>query len=1432
MGLAQPDYAPLDRRFDRAAIRDTFDYWAEILADGDKPRDWSWLRAQSRIVALLAQAGSGKTVEFQHQVDEARKSGRDVFFFRVERLCTGILDDAHETPECKARFDRWLAGNGQANIFLDSVDEAKLPQSRTAKPLRDAIGTLRRVIEPHLARTAIFVSCRSSEWFDDIEQRALEELAEAVSAKSAAPEPIQVFNATFAPLDLARVRLLAEARGAAGAVDVLIESEAIADIVTPLDAILYIDAWREFNGTDDLRARFASRSVLLETSVRRRLSEEGGQARRSQLEFSSALRAGQFLAFASVTAQTMDIAVGGPRKDCIDPNELLAGGHAGLSPDSIRQLLACSLFVPAGQARVRFYRSEARAMLAAQWLRDRIGEGASPLKVTDRFIPTIYGRERVPGTYGSMLAWLASYDPVILRRMIQAAPEWIIEDGDPRSLALEDRITALKQQVALGPNRFAGEFRFDVSELRRFAKPELEEVVVTELAKLPPDDLLEQIMQVCEAGRYQSAAPHLVAIVLDFKRSAGDRMDAMRALLVCGDSADLRRVALRYISTGGPSQTTPAETFAVGRSDMLLLDLVTGAYPTTINAAEALALLGQLQGRDHGFVAKSFARWTASIPDADLAAWWIGLDRLCFQKASKQYNPFGYDMPKMRRRATILLRGFSEIAARYVSSTGPFDFDRDLLIYDRVRHIRNVGADYSVSRRGSPLPAALARNVALRIALYERLAMVEARRGTAFAYHEHLWDPAYHGKALDEDLAWLLQRYRAAEGEARDDYAETYLLLTQRYGATGRKRRPLARAALWQRRPDWGTAKEALITPIIAPWRRYRMRRRQRRHDPNYGLRALRERVARKYKLGATIVRNWRGLANGTAIRLLAQLVLDNGYQSPSEAELKQRFGTYFGGRLIEGVKAYTRAHHPVDRGRSVYSSDILATLGLDFIWNSDRSMTGVDPGAALRSALFHTTDWPEWATDLALRHPATWIEVAIPLVVNELAQAPLRDVDLPGRFLSTIAYLEDDVRAILSGPLFEWVKAERVIDTIDLERVGRVLRADCVTEAQLPNLASLRARESWYEGGEKRAMSWLPFWLPKGEDGLRTLLGWMDADPGLVEDGLNLYVRYYGERSDGAKLDLPALDIRYRFAVFAYDLINPKDDAPTPEGIHTPTARHELQHLRSSVGELLSASYDAAERAALERLLQTYIEPVSLSWADRWRNRYEKGAAKPAAWSHSQIVAVGRDLTAAPSSGQTLLERVAELVADLEAELATSEFDRRGLFSPSILEADFRSWLGHALDGRRRPWFSIVQEAETAAEARTDLRLEQRETGDAMVIIEIKLAHRWSYEELLDKFRSQLIDRYLLGGRVRHGLYVLVDLGKLPKKAMPDGSQPDVATLASILNAQASGMRASGGPVAITQVFTVSPSKRHVRRQKKAAGGKPFAAKRAPKGR
>jgi hypothetical protein len=170
--LAPSDFVDLDRRFvpfDRLGGADTDDLWTEILASREERRDWDWLLSH-RVVALLAEAGSGKSYEFRAQVDHLARMGRTAFYLRVERLCDGSLDKAFETAAQEAEFWKWKAGSDEAVFFLDSVDEAKLPKGENSEPLRNALNTLERNVGAALPRSRVIVSCRGSEWYGETEQ--------------------------------------------------------------------------------------------------------------------------------------------------------------------------------------------------------------------------------------------------------------------------------------------------------------------------------------------------------------------------------------------------------------------------------------------------------------------------------------------------------------------------------------------------------------------------------------------------------------------------------------------------------------------------------------------------------------------------------------------------------------------------------------------------------------------------------------------------------------------------------------------------------------------------------------------------------------------------------------------------------------------------------------------------------------------------------------------------------------------------------------------------------------------------------------------------------------------------------------------------------------------------------------------------------------
>ncbi len=122
--------------------------------------DWPDLLEHRRVV-LLAEALSGKTEEFRHQVATLSDNGKAAFFVRIEDLADDGFEAALDPSAVKA-FKRWrnVHADEEGWFFLDSIDEARLNH----KSLEKALRRFAREIDTGIERAYVYISCRVSDW--------------------------------------------------------------------------------------------------------------------------------------------------------------------------------------------------------------------------------------------------------------------------------------------------------------------------------------------------------------------------------------------------------------------------------------------------------------------------------------------------------------------------------------------------------------------------------------------------------------------------------------------------------------------------------------------------------------------------------------------------------------------------------------------------------------------------------------------------------------------------------------------------------------------------------------------------------------------------------------------------------------------------------------------------------------------------------------------------------------------------------------------------------------------------------------------------------------------------------------------------------------------------------------------------------------------
>jgi len=113
-----------------------------------------------RRVVLLAEAGSGKSREFQERAKILTEMGRFAFVVRLDQLADTSLESVLG-PHESARLLTWRRGTGEGYFFLDSVDEAKFSRMTD---FDSALNRFRDAVKDDLARAHIYLSSRITEW--------------------------------------------------------------------------------------------------------------------------------------------------------------------------------------------------------------------------------------------------------------------------------------------------------------------------------------------------------------------------------------------------------------------------------------------------------------------------------------------------------------------------------------------------------------------------------------------------------------------------------------------------------------------------------------------------------------------------------------------------------------------------------------------------------------------------------------------------------------------------------------------------------------------------------------------------------------------------------------------------------------------------------------------------------------------------------------------------------------------------------------------------------------------------------------------------------------------------------------------------------------------------------------------------------------------
>ena len=229
--------------------------------------------------------------------------------------------------------------------------------------------------------------------------------------------------------------------------------------------------------------------------------------------------------------------------------------------------------------------------------------------------------------------------------------------------------------------------------------------------------------------------------------------------------------------------------------------------------------------------------------------------------------------------------------------------------------------------------------------------------------------------------------------------------------------------------------------------------------------------------------------------------------------------------------------------------------------------------------------------------------------------------------------------------------------------------------------------------------------------------------------------------------------------AKLAHAFIRPEEDR-RHDGAYRPDARDDAQHAR---GGLLSKLYDVPGAETCRALIALAGEPEFASTADYLKSQARRRAAADAdgpSYTEEAVIALYKSYEIPPADRDGAFDVTMDRLEDIEDELANGDFSDRELIRRADREDLVQRTLAMRLQAQENGVYRVTREEEVVDGRSPDIRL-LFSGSSQKVAIEVKIAEKYSTNDLEIALRRQLAEDYLRDADCKAGCLLLVYLGK-----------------------------------------------------------------------
>ena len=1385
--MSATNYVPLSRRFLDGSSSDFEDeadsIWATLPSE-ERGETWEKI-LENDISVLLGTAGSGKTTEVRQQVQVLEEAGENAFLLILGKLQDRSTDNAFdfELDGQSVRFKKWKPTGEGGVLFLDALDEARLPSAPNKSALENALDVVSMEIGRRKSRLRLVVTSRPSEWFGDRDERNLKLFIKRTRyTKHDGPtdEPsLKVLR--MGALNTTDIEKLAKSRGVnphefLEAVNANLSSGIIQQ---PLDAHLFLDVWKKAEDegltSDQI---FNSRRQVMHELVNWRLigrSESRGQV---DIDIPRARRAVAKLAAFVVVSDQQDLPAQELPVREVSVAQILSTDETPWTEVQVRSLLVCGLFQPSVGGRIRFAHRELRDFLAAEYFDGSMRSRAHSEQPISVLFADGIGPRTIPQSTENVMGWLSTFNARAREIVLKIRPALLIETGDSQVLSLADKGMVLRNYVKLYDTRkHRGEW-FYHDDIRRLAHSDLSSIVEELLDKSSSPELTDFLIKVARFGAMKPLASKLASYVTDPDIGYRTMGEACSALFEIGDT-DHRASVLEFALTAECPDTD--DTDAAPNWNMFQLKVLQYCYDEA-SWQKRTHLLSRIQREPFNRLSATPKYLIEVFGELDVAEkrYWLSI-LLDFAFDGRSKNRFREPIisERYRRFVPAIIFLASVLVSR--EDTSPDDpnmldaieialgdddtseiFGSKAPIMNLVDGIRqNLDLKHGLLERRNALFSDRERPNRVPLGLIRTLETYDkSENGEIFEKHDVLHcckladeEPDQSKRAYLLDLAGEIRT--KLEGSDRSDVDAIYSRYLRKLGDD-------------EQRSRFG------IRWIIRRW--FLRARKMYRYDVKDWLGNQIDRLKKKRTVRKTrraVGRRKQNILAGDICLKEAQLLLRIPRGELVSGTMKS-VSEYFGDDIAEmfrtGMREYWKAHDTCYAERKAN----LGVIGLAGI-SLDHSLGDLPTDInlvrkAFRFSFHEVNSFPVWVEDLARKFPVEFCLEMQCALADDFSKPEVKGYHYTSNCISMIAYSSNHIRNSISPTLLKMMMKSLPENLRD-----RMLCLDIVARATKPEPNCLSRflvsgfHGAWKHSDFREAWVWLDALLNADSKKARNILETYFADLEGVENK-DLFFEFLGRDEDKPSLEFDAdlVKTEYQRDPFLLEwlaraafLVWPPEKDVVHDTVYSPgKADHAASNRRGYVS-LLGAihtveAYEALCRLANSKELKDYRDEF-LFWLDgmyRVEGRRQK-------LSPTQTIDFLNDHSKAPSSVEEFRKLCNTHIEALLKQLHQSDDDEGAYYRRGgAREDDLRNWMAARLRDVGEHYYTVIREQEVAGEKRTDIRLYSQTDSLGNVSVEIKLANmkHWSGDQLVNTPDEQISRRYLLEPSSHTGIYVLVN--------------------------------------------------------------------------